>query len=357
MRIAIDCRMSGKSGIGTFLDSILPYFNTKENELLLLGLESIPSSFSFPEKAKTLPCTINTFSIKEMFFFPRKLLNEINKCDVYFTPYCNIPCGINIPIYSTIHDIVFLDMPNIAGRAGTFIRKMFYKRAVKKSKAIFTVSEFSKQRIIEKLHCNKNIYVVYNGVPEYFERSISPAPKKTNSIIFIGNIKAHKGLKTLLESFTKFRDSSQFKNKDGQEKPKLVIVGSQENFRTEDKSICSLISDSSSKGIIFTGYVSDERLHVLLSEARILVQPSLYEGFGIPPLEALYSGTNVIVSDIPVFKEIYKDFPVVFFEVNNSNDLLLKIDTVWNSKNSIENFSKKYSYNETASMILKMIKM
>ena len=70
MKIAIDCRMSGKSGIGTFLDSILPYFNTKENELLLLGLESIPSSFSFPEKAKIWPCTINTFSIKEMFFFP-----------------------------------------------------------------------------------------------------------------------------------------------------------------------------------------------------------------------------------------------------------------------------------------------
>ena len=76
--------MSGKSGIGTFLDEILPYLKNSGNELFLFGSKEGES------------CNVKTFSLKEMFLFPKELLKKINSCDVYFSPYCNIPGGIKI---------------------------------------------------------------------------------------------------------------------------------------------------------------------------------------------------------------------------------------------------------------------
>ena len=66
----------------------------------------------------------------------KEIVKKINSCDAYFSPYFNIPSKIKIPVYTTIHDVVFLDIPSLAGKCGTLIRKMFYKYAVKKSKEI-----------------------------------------------------------------------------------------------------------------------------------------------------------------------------------------------------------------------------
>ena len=79
------------------------------------------------------------------------------------------------------------------------------------------------------------------------------------------------------------------------------------------------------EGIKFTGKISDEELLNLERKAKFLIQPSLYEGFGLPPLEALYLKTKPIISDIDVFKEIYSDLDVDFFKVNDSDDLVMKI--------------------------------
>ncbi len=162
MKIAVDCRMTGKSGIGAFLDGILPYFVQSENSFLFLCLndkssENLVLKYSKNENVEFLHCATDIFSVKETFFFPKNLSKKINECDVYFSPYCNIPNGIKIPIFTTIHDVVFLDIPNLAGTLGTFIRKIFYKKAIFQSKEIFTVSNFSKNRICETLNCKKNI--------------------------------------------------------------------------------------------------------------------------------------------------------------------------------------------------------
>ena len=90
MKIAVDMRMSGKSGIGTFLDEIVPYFKNSAHEFY----------FSNPD--------VKTFSMKEIFCFPKDELERINSCDAYFTPYCNIPGGIIIPVFSTITMLFFL---------------------------------------------------------------------------------------------------------------------------------------------------------------------------------------------------------------------------------------------------------
>lgn len=354
MKIAVDLRMKGKSGIGAFIDGVLPYLLESQNEFMLLGVTE--NSFSAEEKSHLnfsrtsfLPCQIPVFSIKETFCFPKQLSKIINTCDVFFTPYCNIPSGIKIPVFSTIHDIVFLDMPELAGKAGTFIRKIFYIHAVRKSKEILSVSNFSRERIIEKLHCKKNINVVYSAIPDYFVKKITPFPAKTDSIIFIGNIKKHKGLATLIPAFKLFLQKLA---NEGKSPAKLVIVGSQDNFRTADDSINSLFESLPQGSVEFTGYISDDELKMKLSQAKILVQPSFYEGFGLPPLQALYTSTIPVISDIPVFKEIYEKLPVTFFQTGNEKDLAEKIAENWNKK-APENIPELYTFKNTAELILK----
>ena len=353
-KIAIDCRMCGKSGIGAFIDGILPHLLATDNLFLLLGLDrehlppTLSSSLLNKDNVSLLSCDIKPFSLKETFFFPKELSCKINSCDAFISPYCNIPSGIKIPLFTTIHDVVFLDV-KLAGKLGTFARKLFYKHAVNKSKAIFTVSEFSKERIIKHLNCKKTIHVVHSSVPEYLQDPISPLPEKTDSIIFIGNIKHHKGLHTLIPAFESFREECK---KSSKAIPKLLIVGEKNNFRTHDSSLSSL---ENSEGVEFTGFVTNERLKLILSQAKILVQPSLYEGFGLPPMEALCCGTKAIVSDIPVFKEVYDKLPVTFFRTEDSEDLAKKLFQTWCDDTLLPPTKNQYSFNKTADKMLSII--
>lgn len=344
MKIAVDVRMSGKSGIGAFLDNMLP--TLKE------GAEIVE-----------IKPAIKPFSLKEMFLFPRGELKKINECDVFFSPYCNVPGrlfsrGIKVPIFTTIHDVIFLDLP-LAGKLGTLARKLIYQRAINMSREIFTVSEFSKGRILARLKCKKPITIVYSGVPLYNEAPLKKV-QKTDTIIFVGNIKAHKGIKTLIPAFLKAREilaqenSSQAKNAP-RPLPKLLIVGSKENFRTSDTELDAIMQEAEKNGIEFTGFLPDEKLKDLIAQARLLVQPSLYEGFGVPPLQALYSGTRAVVSDIPVFKEIHGRLPVTFFKAGDADDLAQKIALEYQKTEPLEPVERVYSYRFSAQAVLKRI--
>ncbi len=344
MKIAVDLRMSGKSGIGAFLDNMLP--------TLKAGAEVVE-----------IKPYIKPFSLKEMFFFPKDELKKINGCDAFFSPYCNVPGrlfsrGIKVPIFTTIHDVIFLDLP-LAGKLGTMARKAIYQRAINKSREIFTVSEFSKSRILARLKCKKPINVVHNGVPLYNEEAAGTSQKiqKTDTIIFVGNIKAHKGIKTLIPAFIKARAILQVQNAPRQADglPRLLIVGSKENFRTSDTELDALMQDAQKNGIEFTGFLPDEKLKDFIARARLLVQPSLYEGFGIPPLQALYSGTRAVISDIPVFNEIYARLPVTFFKAGDADDLAQKIAAVYSDQSPLPPVERIYSYKNSAQALLKRI--
>lgn len=313
MKIAIDCRMYGSSGIGTYIREILPYMIKTEDNFLLIGKKEELEKFKDLKNVEIKECDISIFSLKELFLFPTK---EINKCDAFYTPFHNIPGKIKVPIYSTIHDVLFLDMPELTSKFGYIIRKIFYKRAYYLSKKIFTVSNFSKSRIQKTMGNKKEIIVTYNGISQYLLDNKKKYIKK-DYFIFVGNIKKHKGLKTLLLAYKEAR-------KEGL-KTELIIVGSQKNFKTKDTEIIKILEEAKQEGIVFTGYVDNEKLKQLIGEAKALIQPSLYEGFGIPPLEALELGTQAIVSDIEVFKEIYQKLDVEFFKVDSIIELKKKM--------------------------------
>lgn len=347
MKIAIDCRMIGSGGIGSYISSLLPFF-IKEHECLLIGRKNDISCYEGEKNVKTIECDIKTFSAKELFFFPKKISKIINSYDAYYSPYCNIPSGIKIPIFSTIHDVIFLDIPSLAGKTGTAVRKWFYKYAVKKSALVFTVSEFSKERIIHHLKTKKPVAVTYSAVPKWLNSKNSDEKiEKDNRILFVGNIKKHKGLQTLIPAFLEAR-------KRGLD-AKLVIVGNAENFRTGDGGLSEKIRSMPEDSVEFTGRISDEELNGLYRKSKLLVQPSLYEGFGLPPLEALQAGTNVVLSDIIVFKEIYKDFPVSYFRTEDEEDLCKKLIESFD-KESPKGIPDIYSFQRTYSIIINSLK-
>ena len=345
MKIAIDCRMINMSGIGSYLRGLLKYFIAiEENQYILLGNRKELDIYKTNRNCIIKHIDIPIFSVKELICFP---VNIINTCDCFYTPNYNIPLGIKIPIYATIHDVVFLDIPSLTSYLGRLIRYVYLKRSYIISKVIFTVSEFSKQRILEHL-CKSydKVIVTYNGVSESFLNYTSNERKK-DYFLYVGNIKAHKGIKTLLSAFNKLRlyDS----------KARLVVIGDYHNFQTTDKEIQQLINTQmTSKELIFTGKVDDDNLKKIMFGAKALIQPSLYEGFGIPPLESMYLGTPVILSDIPVFKELYSDFPVTKFHVNDVNDLYEKMKMAKGDRVVLSSQQKmKYSYQNSAKLIIK----
>lgn len=344
MKLFIDCRMLGSGGIGTYLESILPFLVKEYNCSLLCTSSQVSKLEQYNSVAKIITTQLAPFSLKELFAFPKEIRLQINSCDAYYSPYCNVPGGLKLPVFTTIHDIVFLDVKGLSGFAGTLARKFFYQRAINRSKAVFTVSQFSAQRIKEKLNLkNKPLVVTYNSVPQWFidNAKTSKDSTKDNSIIFVGNIKKHKGLATLLDAF----DICRAKGLEA----KLVIIGNADNFRSGDKETIQKLLNAQNKNIIFTGKISDSELCSYYSRANLLVQPSLYEGFGMPPLEALTCGTNVILSDIPVFKEIYSNLPVTFFKKADARDLAEKI--LHNFNASAPAFNNPYSFEKTFDII------
>lgn len=348
MKIAVDCRMSGMSGIGVYLDNIVEYFLSENtgNTYLLIGDNSKLKCYENLPQCQILQTDIPIFSLKEVFGFPTK---EINKCDVFYSPNFNIPFGIKIPVYSTIHDVVFLDVKGLTSKIGKFIRWMVLWRTTRISKKIFTVSDFSKKRILFHFKNSPEIIIANGGINRELKVFTvkNQSPYSFQYILFIGNIKKHKGLNLLLQAYDKAYGKGFM--------CKLVIVGDYKNFKTADTSIINHI-DSHDKNIVFTGKITNEQLYNTIAHAQLLVQPSAYEGFGFPPLEALYLGCNALISDIPVFREVDGTLPVTFFDLNNIDDLTDKIIGC-TQKNLLSpsiktDIDKLYSLNRTAQLIL-----
>lgn len=309
MKLAIDCRFIGKSGIGTYIENILDELvaHHPEHDYWLIAEKPLTQYVSFPN-IKYILTDIKPFSLRELLMFP---VGDIHRCDAYFTPYINIPVGIKAPVYSTIHDVIFLDLPELTSRIGRMVRWFFLWRATKVSKTIFTVSKFSKGRILAHFPNTKGIKIVNNCISKEIKKYDVTQNTKKDYFIFVGNIKAHKGLTTLLKGYEMAQQRGL--------KSKLLIVGSSEKFRTSDTELTTLLNKVNN--VEFTGWVDDNRLCELIASAKALVLPSRYEGFGIPPMEALFLGTNAIVSDIPVLKEVYSKYPVTFFNVDNPESL------------------------------------
>lgn len=340
MKIAIDCRYLGKSGIGRVCQGILDNLDYGKHKYYLIGDGAALGKYS---KAEIIVDDNSPFSVKGILTFPRQI-NGL--CDCIIIPNFIIPYGIKIPVYTVVHDLIFLDLPKITTRgfADYRLKKMLIGRCMKKSRSIACVSEFTMSRCAHYYpkYANK-CYVDYVGLSEAVLGYDTTGIQKTNSIIYVGNVKPHKGLNTLVKAFHMLP----------KDKYKLKIIGEREGFLV-GMNDCNLQSDD----VTFTGRIGDEELLKEMASAAFLVQPSVYEGFGAPPLEALYLGTQPVISDIPVFKEVYGDLPVVYFRTGDAEDLC---NAITGCKNELydcrQSIVSKYNYNAFTKNILQHIQL
>lgn len=295
MKIAIDCRYLGRSGIGRVTEGILENLDFSQNEYWLIGKRASLEKY---EGAHIVEDDSDPYSVRGLFSFPK----ELNKvCDAVFLPNFLVPFGIRLPVYAIMHDLAFLDVKETTkGTPDRLIKRTLLKRCMKRAKKISCVSAFTKERC--KHYYGKlaaKCFVNYNGISRSvasYARSHA-VPEKADEIVYVGNVKPHKGLKTLLAAFSRLEGET-----------KLKIIGEKEHFLTGLD-----LDESAYRNVEFTGRLSDEELLPAIARAKYLVLPSVYEGFGLPPLEALVLGTQPIVSEIPVFREVYEGLPVVFF--------------------------------------------
>ena len=307
MKIAFDCRYLGRSGIGCVCEGILKEIVKSGEDLYLIGERK---KLEMYEKfgAQIVEDDTDPYSLAGLRSFDRTL----NKtCDVYFTPNFLIPFRIKLPIYAVMHDLAFLDVKETTrGFKDKLIKKTLLKRCMKRAKSISCVSKFTLDRCEHYYgKLAKKCFVNYNGLRQDLVEYAKAhrETEKEDKIVFVGNVKPHKGLAMLLSAYEKSGCGMTLK-----------IIGEREAFRTGME-----IDEGKYRGVEFTGRLGDEELFKEIASARYLVLPSKYEGFGLPPLEALCLGTQPIVTDIPVFREVYGGLPVKFFRTEEELSALL----------------------------------
>ncbi|WP_176223936.1 glycosyltransferase family 4 protein [Thalassobacillus devorans] len=211
----------------------------------------------------------------------------------------------------TIHDVLPISNPEFFPKLYSFYFKYFVGKTLNLADAVFYVSKHSKTET-EKFF-NKNINVKPSLVTNNFVNF--PDLLDTNDegyFLYVGNIEKRKGILILLDAYEKY-----LKNGGNL---KLILAG---NVREEDveKKLNSLITKLQGK-LSYRGYISNEEKQILFQSCSAFIYPSYAEGFGIPPLEAIFYNKAVIISDLPVFKEIFGDIPNYFkLDKNYSNEV------------------------------------
>ena len=281
----------------------------------------------------------------------------LKKFDLGYSPTSHGAMFSNNQII-TIHDLIALNYPN-----QHWLQYYYFKICIpmwlKFTKKIITISLETKSDILSCFNCSANkIEVIYNGFDKR-DKKIANANQYVknkfdfdNFILTIGAAYPHKNIELLIRSFNDLEDKVQ-------NKYKLVICGSK-NHHTQ------LLEDlvlqlGLSNQIVFTGYISKEDLSCFYCAADLFVFPSMYEGFGFPPLEAMSYECPVIASDIPIFHEIYGD-AVMYFELGNKVDLSKKISNALSIDDNSELINKGsqriklYSWEKCGAEILFQIK-
>jgi len=232
-------------------------------------------------------CTSRVYEYKEQLFWLKNLRGGL-----FWTPNFNIPWSGYEKLVVTVHDCF-----SLTPLEDTFRRmyaRMMYGRLRQNADAIITVSDFSRRELQSQakvLDCP--VYTISNGVDPYWFSSIRPPkPYAFQYFVFIGNGSPHKNLARLLQAFNKVRPEQ-----------KLVCVGVFKDSRQRYTKVARLLRKMSDR-VIITDRVSHEELRTIVKNSDGLILPSLYEGFGLPAVEAMAAKVPVLVSDTSALPEV-----------------------------------------------------
>jgi glycosyltransferase involved in cell wall biosynthesis len=250
----------------------------------------------------------------EQFYLPTQLRQRL-----LWSPGNTGPITVSRQVL-TVHDAAALDHPEWFERKFALWYGALLPRLVRKVRAIITVSHFSRERIVQLTGVDgERVHVIANGVESRFRPANMEAVQETRAkfglndpyILFVGSLEPRKNLKVLLQAWR----SGSF---DG---AMLAVVGASGHL------FQNLQFDSLPQGVRLLGRIEDEFLPALYSGAAGFVYPSVYEGFGLPPLEAMACGCPIAVSDIPAHREVCGS-RALYFDPFNQEDLSSKLESL-----------------------------
>lgn len=364
MKIGIDARLYGpkQGGLGRYLQKLIEGLEkTDQNNdyVIFLRAENFEEYNPQNPRFKKVLADVSWYGWREQLTLPKILKKE--KLDFIHFPHWNIPFFYFGKFIVTIHDLILYHYPTKkASTLGPFIYflknlayKFILRCAIKKSKFILTPSNFTKQDIVKTFRIPETKITVTplgltcSGIKCANEEILINHGINKPYLLYVGVAYPHKNLEGLLSAWRIFEERNKNFN--------LVLVGKKNYFyerllNSKDYKNC--------QNIIFTDFVSDENLSCLYKKATAYIFPSFYEGFGLPPLEAMQYNVPVISSDKTCLPEVLGD-SVLYFNPENIQDIYTKINTILTQENirqklinNIPNILARYSQKNTSEITL-----
>ncbi len=334
MKIGIDARFYGpkQKGLGRYVQKLvdnLEKVDLNNQYIIFLRKENWSEYQPTNSNFKKVLADYRWYSLKEQLMMPFKIWQA--KVDLMHFPHFNLPIFCFKPFVVTIHDLVLRKFPtrrasmlnpflywlkNLAYRLVVFL-------AVKRAKKIIAVSNYTKKDILKYFRVKpEKIKVVYEGSPDKLRTRLKASGASLSAkryLLYVGNAYPHKNLERLILAFEKLI-------KDEQIDCQLVLVGELDYFYRRLQKQFSTV-----EGLFLTDFVSDKELAVLYQKASLYVFPSLGEGFGLPPLEAMAYGLPVVSSEATCLPEILGQ-AAIYFDPANIEDMAEKIKQVLKDK-------------------------
>ncbi|MEK7502233.1 MAG: glycosyltransferase family 1 protein [Patescibacteria group bacterium] len=289
----------------------------------------------------------------------KKLFFDKEKIDVFFSPTHYLPFFVGKRSVISILDVSYLRFPELFKKRDLYQLKLWGGYSIKKAKKIITISNSSRNDIIKEYGVSgKKVIVVYPGIKSETNLKFKMQNSKLleekfdikgEYILFVGTLQPRKNIEKLIEALTIVKNKNL----------ELVIVG-KKGWMYED-ILSAPIKYKVSDRVKFLDNVNDEDLPSFYKNADCFVLPSLYEGFGLPILEAMQYGCPVLASNVSSLPEAGGD-AAIYFDPQNTEDIAEKIDKV----TSDEKFRtemiqkgyeqvKKFSWEKTARETLKVL--
>ena len=314
MKIAIDIRRMTEFGVGTYIRNVVRTLGRldRENKYLLIGPSSkVEEIGSLPPNFHAVPLHQLERSLKGWWEF-RAVLRRLD-CDLVHVPNIfSVPRALPCPYVMTVHDM--LEHMSLGRQRNDLWRSVHFQltmRVLRGAARIFAVSNFIKTEM-EKLFGipPERIEVVYNAIDERFLHGhASTADRELIAkryqvtypfLLYAGRVSAHKNVVRMIEAFSALK--GELEKERAFPDLKLIIIGDDLSGNPDLRR--TVVRSGVQNDVRFLGFVPIEVLRIFYDSAKIFVFPSLYEGFGLPPLEAMAHGTPVVTSNVSSLPEV-----------------------------------------------------
>jgi glycosyltransferase involved in cell wall biosynthesis len=317
----VDARKISDSGIGTYIRNLVPRVSRllPDVELLMLGRDrEIGPVMSGAPNWRCVECDVRPLSAREQLQLPRYIPKRKGAIDLFWATHFNVPLSYRGELLVTIHDIMPMAAPQLSGGLlhNVYVRAMM--AAIRSRRArVIGVSEFTASELVRLAAIPRDrISVIYEAADKnWFDVRPVNRPHAKPYLLYVGLVKPHKNLLTLMKAFELLWSKWPHD---------LVIVGDRDKIVTRDEE-SARFAERFGERVVFTGRVSDEALEQYVAFADALVLPSLYEGFGLPAIEAMAAGCPVIASRAASLPEVCGD-AAIKFDPQSPSDLAAAVE-------------------------------